>query len=167
MYYTTGMNVFHPIDKKLKVNCYICTNQTIKASKTMEIETPERKKIHQGRNMKRWRQIMGVTQMDIAELFDTTQQAVSKMEDKEELEPEILEKVAERIKIPVEVMKNHEPDNAVSSIVNTFNVNDTGVASGGNNEHYHYYINCTFNPIEKLSELYERLLEAEREKNKK
>lgn len=134
----------------------------------MEIQTPEKKQIHQGRNMKRWRQIMGVPQIDIAEILGVTQQTVSNLEDKEELDDLTLEKVSGLINVPVEILKNKEPQTAIDSIINTFTVSDSGQANGGNikDVQYAHYYNCTFHPIEKITELYERLLAMEREKNK-
>jgi len=133
----------------------------------MDMQTPERKKLHQGLNLRRWRKRKDVTQDEIAELFDISQQAVSDMEKREELKEEQLEKIAERLNITVDTLKYVEPSDEGNPINNSFTVNDTGVASGGNNKHDLYYINCTFNPLDKVTELYERLLEMEREKNKK
>lgn len=135
----------------------------------MEIETPEKKKVHQGHNMKRWRRVMGVTQIDIADYLNITQQAVSKMEEKEEIEPEMLEKVAEIIKIPADIIRDKEPETLLTSMTNTFTLTDTshGNNLGNGRDGITHYYNCTFHPLDKVTELYERLLEAERKINKK
>ncbi|HEV7329670.1 MAG TPA: helix-turn-helix transcriptional regulator [Flavisolibacter sp.] len=113
-------------------------------------ETPERK-IHQGRNVKRFREMMGLKQeglaMELGE--DWTQQRVSLLEGKEEIEPEILEQVAKALKVPAEAIRNFDEQAAVQIISNTFN--DSSVLNGIN-----YY--PTFNPVDKVVELYERML---------
>ena len=85
-------------------------------------ETSERK-IHQGRNVKRFREMLGLKQeglaMELGE--DWTQRRVSLLEGKEEIEPEILEQVARALKVPVEAIKNFDEQAAVNIISNTFN----------------------------------------------
>lgn len=119
--------------------------------------------IHQGRNVKRFREMFGLKQEALAyELGDDwTQKRVSVLEQKETIDPQLLEKVAGVLKIPVEAIKNFDEEAAISYI-NTFNDSSEG------NFNYH----CNFNPLDKYIEqveenkkLYERLLQAEREKN--
>jgi transcriptional regulator with XRE-family HTH domain len=118
-------------------------------------ETSERK-IHQGRNVKRFREMLGLKQeglaMELGE--DWTQRRVSLLEGKEEIEPEILEQVAKVLKVPVEAIKNFDEEKAVQIISNTFN--DSSVLNGIN-----YY--PTFNPLDKMVELYERMLKDKTE----
>ena len=122
----------------------------------METETLERPKIHHGRNIKRLRDILGVKQEQIAFELNLTQQAVSKLEQKDVIDDETLVKVAKVLKVPVEAIKNFDDEATISFVANTFN-DSTAVG-------YNYY--CTFNPIDKIVELYERMLEMEREKKK-
>lgn len=124
----------------------------------METETMERPKIHHGRNIKRLRDILGVKQETIAFELNLTQQAVSKLEQKEQIDDDTLVKVAKVLKVPVEAIKNFDDEAAISFVANTFNAS-TNI---GNSNNY----NCTFNPIDKIVELYERMLEMEREKKK-
>lgn len=123
----------------------------------METETLERPKIHHGRNIKRLRDILGVKQEQIAFELNLTQQAVSKLEQKEQIEEEMLVKVAKVLKVPVEAIKNFDDAATISFVANTFH-DSTHIG----NANY----NCTFNPIDKIIELYERMLEQEREKKK-
>lgn len=58
--------------------------------------------------------------------------------------------------IPVEAIKNFNEEAAFNFVANTFNSHDTSI--GG------LAYQCTFNPIDKLVELYERMLELERGK---
>ena len=138
----------------------------------MDVATPEKKKIHQGRNTKRWREIMGITQTEVGDFLEITQQAVSKLEDKEEIEPQTLAKISEKINIPVDVLKNKEPQEQMGYNVNNdiHDLHDQASVSGNScsatHEINYTYFNCVFNPLEEVKALYERLLEAEREKNK-
>jgi len=133
--------------------------------------TAERPKhIHQGRNVKRFREMLGMKQEALAiELGeDWNQRRVSLLEAKETIDADILSQVAKILKVPEEAIKNLDEDKAVNIIANTFN--DEAVA-------YAEYYKCTINPMEKWIEsleeirslhqenkkLYERLLASERE----
>jgi transcriptional regulator with XRE-family HTH domain len=118
------------------------------------------KTTHEGRNVKRIREILGIKQDALAAELGLSQQAISSLEQKEALDKDMLEKVAKALKVPVEAIKNFSDDVAINIISNTFNDNAV-------NMNYQ----CTINPLEKYIEameenkkLYERLLQAEREK---
>lgn len=119
--------------------------------------------IHHGRNIKRFREMMGIKQEVLAfELGeDWSQKKVSLLEQKEEIEEELLRQVAEVLKVPAEAIKSFNEE-TVNNFFNTFQDQSTGAFNN---------YNCTFNPIDKWVEaieenkkLYERLLESEREK---
>src|SRR5690242_6848393 len=116
----------------------------------MKTTTMPEKKIHQGRNLKRIREMMGVKQDALAlELGDDwNQQKISLLEQKETIEPELLEQVAKILKVNSEAIKNFDEE-AATTYINTFNDNSTGAF---NNFH------CTFNPLDKVIELYERMI---------
>ncbi len=80
------------------------------------------------------------------------------MEGKETVEPEILEQVAKVLKVSPEAIKNFSEEAAINVIANTFNSNDTSTLNAIN-------YNCNFNPLDKVVELYERLIASEKEKN--
>src|SRR5690349_8284700 len=120
------------------------------------------KTIHEGRNVKRIREILGIKQETLASELGVNQQKISLLEQKETIEPPLLEDVAKALKVPVEAIKNFDEDAAINIIATTFNSHD-----------YSFSRLCTFNinPIEKWMEvleenkrLYERLLQSEREK---
>lgn len=117
-------------------------------------------KVHQGRNIKRFRDILGVKQETLAAELDMTQQAFSKLEQKEQIDEKTLSKVAEALHVPVEALKNMTDEVAVNIVANTFNNNDTSTVVSQAN--YNYY--PTFNIMDKVVELFERLLKAEQEK---
>jgi transcriptional regulator with XRE-family HTH domain len=122
--------------------------------------------IHHGRNIKRFREMMGIKQEALADALgsDWSQKKVSLLEQKDKVEEELMSQVAEVLKVPVEAIKKFDEEFAVNIISNTFTSHDhaTGLI---------YNQNPTFNPLDKLLEvmeenkkLYERLLESEREK---
>lgn len=120
------------------------------------------KKIHQGRNIKRFREMQGIKQEALAyDLGDEwNQKKISMLEQKEEVDFALLQKISEVLKLPVEAFQNFDEEQAINIISNTFH--DTqGVIN----------YNPTFNndPIDKLIQLhdekialYERML---KEKN--
>ena len=132
----------------------------------MSTATDAPKNIHQGRNVKRFREMLGWKQEALALALgdDWSQKRVSLLEAKEVIEEELLTQVAAILKVPVEAIKNFDEEKAIHNIQNNY---DNAVIHGGPTVNY----NCTFNPIEKLIELfeenkklYERLLASEREK---
>jgi len=123
------------------------------------------KTIHQGRNIKRFRELFGIKQEALAwELGeDWSQKRVSLLEQKEVIEQDILDKVAEILKVPAEAIKNFDEDTAIAYF-NTFNDHSVSHVIGNHGTY-------NFNPIDKWVEaldenkkLYERLLQSEREK---
>ena len=115
------------------------------------METLETKKSNHGYNSKRLREILGVKQEDLAERMGVSQQTVSRFEQTETLDDETLNKIAAALNIPVEAIKNFN-DDSTNNFVNTFYDN-----SGFNYQ-------CNFNPLDKVIELYERIIQTEREK---
>lgn len=118
--------------------------------------TPHRK-IHQGRNVKRFREMLGIKQDALAyELGeDWNQKKISLLEQKETIETSILQQISAVLKIPVEAIENFDEEQAVNIIANTFHEGSVANNSG--------YLNCTFNPLDKMVELYERMLQQQKE----
>lgn len=121
------------------------------------------KKIHQGRNVKRFREMLGIKQdalaFDLGE--DWNQKKISLMEQKEIIEDPLLKKISEALKIPVEAFQNFDEEEAVNIIANTFG--DHGIGYQRND-------NPIFNPIEQVLKmheekiaLYERMLKEKDE----
>jgi transcriptional regulator with XRE-family HTH domain len=106
-------------------------------------------KIHQGRNVKRFREMLGIKQEALA--FDLgndwNQKKISMLEQKDVIEDDILNQISHALKIPVEAFQNFDEEQAVNIISNTF---DNGAFL--NTGH-----SATFNvnPIEKLISLHE------------
>lgn len=121
--------------------------------KSISMESTSFYKIHHGRNIRRLREILGVKQESIALELSISQQAMSKLEQKDEIDDETLEKISNVLGIPANSIKNFNDDAAVNVIANTFN--DSSFVG----------YKPIFNPVEKMAELYERILKAEQEKN--
>lgn len=115
---------------------------------------------HIGRNISRIRELRGMKQEALAIAIGVSQQTVSNMEKSETIEEDKLQEVAKALDVNIEVLKNFSEEAAFNIIGNTYHDNSSSLN-----------YNCTFNPIDKLVEvfeenkkLYERLLQAEKEK---
>ena len=96
-----------------------------------------------GANIRRWREWRNVNQDVLAEEIGVSQATLSGYEKKETLEQEILDKIAVALNIPVEAIT--ELDNAASINI----VSSTLYDKAGS-----IFNNPTFNPIDKVIELY-------------
>ncbi len=123
-------------------------------------------KVHEGRNVKRFREMLGIKQDALAyELGEGwTQKKISQLEQKETVELPLLHEIANTLKIPVEAFQNFDEEQAINIISNTVNNNDN--ASG--NSLFSYY--PTISPIEQIVKfheekiaLYERMLKEKDE----
>lgn len=103
---------------------------------------------HEGKNIKRIREILGIKQDTLAAELGLTQQAVSQLEQKDVIDPDSLQQIARALKVPVDAIRHFNEDLAINIISNTFNDHSA------NNLNYQ----CSFNPIDKVVELYERML---------
>ncbi len=115
------------------------------------------KTIHHGRNIKRFREMMGIKQEGLAHGLgdDWNQKKISLLESKQEVDDHTIASVAAYLKVPVEAIKNFDEEMAINVIGNTYHDNAVSNVNYG----------CTFNPIDKIIELYEEILKVEREKN--
>lgn len=106
-------------------------------------------KVHEGHNVKRIREILGIKQDALAiELGDDwNQQKVSLLEQKETISPEILDQVAKALRVTPDVIKSFNDEAAINIISSTLHDNAGSI-----------FYNPTFNPLDKVVELYERLL---------
>lgn len=82
-----------------------------------------------------------------------SQATLSGYEKKDKLESEILEKIAKALKIPVEAITEISNESPISIFSGVWN--DNAVAQN---------VQPTFNPMDKIVELYDKLLESEKEK---
>ena len=114
--------------------------------------------VHEGRNIKRFREMLGIKQdalaIDLGE--DWNQQRISLLEQKERIDVSLLQRISAALKVPLEAIQNFDEEQAINIISNTFDNGSIG---------YQKNDNCTFHPIDKLlqlheenSTLYERML---------
>ncbi len=117
---------------------------------------------HLGRKISRIRELRGMKQEALADALGISQQAVSKIEQSPEVDDDKLEEIAKVLGVTKEGIENFSEEAVFNIINNTYNNtssdNSTLIASSVN-----YQPN--FNTTEKLVELYERLLKAEKDKN--
>jgi transcriptional regulator with XRE-family HTH domain len=105
-------------------------------------------KIHQGRNVKRFREMLNIKQEGLAYDLgeDWNQKKISLLEQKDVIEDNLLKQISAVLNIPVEAFKNFDEEQAINIISNTFH--DTqGLIN----------YSPTFNnePIDKLIQLHE------------
>ena len=118
---------------------------------------------HIGRKISRIRELRGMKQEALAAELGISQQSVSQIEKSETIEDDKLDKIAEVLGVSAEAIKNFSEEAVFNIISNTFHNtssdNSTLIASSLNYQ-------PTFNTVDKIVDLYERLLEAEKEKVK-
>jgi transcriptional regulator with XRE-family HTH domain len=98
---------------------------------------------HLGNNIAKLRGLRQIPQKDLAAKLNLTQPEYSRLEAKAEIDESMLELIAKALDFPVELIKELE-NNPIQSIHNSGNINDSV-----------FYQN---NPVEKIIELYERML---------
>lgn len=91
--------------------------------------------------------MLGIKQDALAFELDISQQSISLLEQKEIIEPELLDQIAKILKVPAEAIKNFDQEAAISYI-NTFNDNSVSHVIGNHGTY-------NFNPIEKWLEALE------------
>ncbi|HMR19060.1 MAG TPA: helix-turn-helix transcriptional regulator [Sphingobacterium sp.] len=109
---------------------------------------------HIGRKISRIRELRGMKQEALAIELGVSQQTVSNIEKSAAIEADLLAQVAEILGVTPEAIENFSEEAVFNIINNTFQ------DSSSNNNNYL----CTINPLDKIVELYERLLEAEKSK---
>ncbi|MDR2956084.1 MAG: helix-turn-helix domain-containing protein [Prevotella sp.] len=129
----------------------------------MEAVKENKKKVHQGRNIRIARNFQNITQEDLAFKLNLSQSKVSDLELKETLEDELLDKFAAALNIPIGFLKNFEPQEFMKSYTVTDNTLNNNAAENSPESVTQQIIGDTeqtyiYNPLEKVSELYERLL---------
>lgn len=114
---------------------------------------------HIGRNVQRVRVYMGVKQEALAYDLGISQSEVSKIEQQGEIDNGLLTKIAGVLGVSPEVIKDFDLERAIYNI-NSYK--DATISDGATTTVY--AASQQINPIEKIVELYERLLQSEREK---
>lgn len=120
------------------------------------------KKIHQGRNIRRFREMLNIKQETLADDLNCSQQKISLLEQRETIEKDMLEKIAGIMNVPVEALERIEEEQAFNIIANTFNNSSLPIMNDT--------VNNTYHPVDKLLQLheekialYERMLKEKEE----
>jgi len=112
---------------------------------------------HIGRKIEKLRTIKGIKQDVLAAQIGISQSALSKIEQNAIVDEEKLKLIADALEMNVEAIKSFD-EHAFVNLINNIHSNNFD-----NNSIAFVY---QFNPVEKISELYERLLESEQQKVK-
>ena len=126
----------------------------------MDVEIKEKEnRRHVGRNLQRIRVYLGMKQEALAADLGVNQQVISKIEKQEEIEEGFLKRIAEVLGISEEVIKDFDVEKTIFNI-NHHNYKDANISEGATT----YAIVQQINQLEKIFELYERLLKSEQDK---
>ncbi|MFH6998926.1 helix-turn-helix domain-containing protein [Flavobacterium sp. FlaQc-57] len=112
---------------------------------------------HIGRKISRIRELRDMKQEALAQALGISQQTVSTIENSETIDDEKLIEIAKVLGVTVEAIKNFSEEAVLNIINNTFNSHDNSTINAIN-------VQPTFNPLDKIVELYERLVQAEKDK---
>jgi transcriptional regulator with XRE-family HTH domain len=111
---------------------------------------------HIGRNIGRIRELRGMKQEALAEAIGISQQTISAIEGSEEVDNKRLVEIAKILGVTVEAIENFSEE-SVFNFFNNFYDNSASNGQGASGPIF------TFNPLDKVVELYERLVLAEKE----
>lgn len=109
--------------------------------------------IHHGHNLHLFRERAGLSQTDLAKKIKKTQQYISQLEQSEVIEPDVINILAQALDIDPQYISDWTTDNST----NVFNVENGQGSNFGINNYEEVYNNTVY-PIDKVCELYERML---------
>lgn len=111
---------------------------------------------HRGRKIAKYRHFKGVKQDSLAKELNISQTEMSRIENQETIDDQLFAQIAEALGVTPEFLDNFDEHSALYNISN--NVDNSPISDNSTG------INQVFNPLDKVIELYERLLESEKEK---
>ena len=129
-------------------------------------EVKEGKRIHHGHNVRLARTWKNITQEALADKLNIYQTDVSTLEQKETIDDKMLDKIAKAMNVPLDFFTNFD----LGSTMNSYNVNNnetyemtqTNSDTASGNDFVQQKIvereEIIYNPLDKVTELYERLL---------
>ena len=126
----------------------------------METETYSNA-VHLGRKVEQVRRLRGMTQTELGDLLGVTKQAVSKMEQTEKIDDEKLKQVADALGVTEEGLKRFTEETVLyytSNFYENCKVSASNIGPITNVENLNHF------SMEQAVELFEKLLEREREK---
>lgn len=112
-------------------------------------------KIHEGRNIKRFREMLGIKQDALAADLgnDWNQQKISLLEQKETIDLAILQQVSAVLKVPVAAFQNFDEEQVINIVTNTFTDFKDNASASPVAMNYQCTINATDKWLEALEEI--------------
>jgi transcriptional regulator with XRE-family HTH domain len=117
--------------------------------------------LHMGRKIERVRRLRGMTQTELGEVLGISKQAVSKMEQTEDLDDTRIKQIAEALGVTEEGLRNFHEEKVLYNTINFYEncgVNSASISAYAETETINNF------PLEKTIEMFEKLLQKEREK---
>src|SRR5689334_16470624 len=95
---------------------------TVQKSYICIMTSDTNKTVHQGRNVKRFREMMGLKQEALAEKLggDWTQRKLSYIETREVLEKDLIDDLAKALQVPAEAILSFDEEKAIYNIQNNY-----------------------------------------------
>lgn len=116
--------------------------------------------LHIGRKIERVRRLRGMTQTELGEALGITKQAVSQMEQTAKIDGDKLKTIAHALGVTEDGLKSFNDEKVVYNTMNFYDNSSVSASSiNANNVE-----NLNNFPIEKTIELFEKLLQREKEK---
>jgi transcriptional regulator with XRE-family HTH domain len=109
-------------------------------------------KLHMGRKVVRIRELRGMKQEGLAEKLGVSQQTISKIENSEFIEEERLTVIAAALEVTPDIIRHFNEDALFNNIQHNCDTASHNVI-----------VNYQLSPIDKLVELYDKLLESKQE----
>ncbi|CAK7004170.1 MAG: helix-turn-helix transcriptional regulator [Petrimonas sp.] len=117
--------------------------------------------LHIGRKIERVRRLRGMTQADLGDILGVTKQAVSKMEQTEQMEDERIKQVAEALGVTEEGLKKFTEETVLYYTNNFYensNATATNIGTVSSIENINHF------SMEQAIKLFEELIKIERKK---
>ncbi len=115
---------------------------------------------HLGRKVERIRRLRGMTQSDLGEALGISKQAVSKIEQAEKIGDDKLKQIAKALGVTEDGLRKYNEESVLYYTYNFYE--NSGVTATSIGTHNIETLNNF--PVEKTIELFEKLLEMERER---
>jgi transcriptional regulator with XRE-family HTH domain len=113
-----------------------------------------------GEKIRRIRMFKGVKQEFLASKLGVSQSQVSIIETQDKIEQELLFQIAEILNVTPKMIEDFDDEKAIYNINNFYDIHDNAINDNASQN----FVAQIFHPVEKINELYERLLQSEREK---
>lgn len=135
------------------VSLYFTPVFSLSNSFTMAMTSSD--KLHLGRKVVRIRELRGMKQESLAEKLGVSQQTISKLENSEFIDEDRLKVIAEALQVTPDIIRHFNEDALFNNIQNNSDAATNNVI-----------VNYQLSPIDKIVELYDKLLQSKQEQIK-